>query len=231
MNVIQKLQKIYVDYLYKSYNLITCCYNFLLECWKFITKCWKFITKCWNFLVKCWKFILVCKDFIIECWKFFVYFWNSILYYWNSIPYFSKSSSILKEQQKNTEILYDIPEDFLCPITREIMEEPVVCEDGYTYDKAAIISISNSLSPITCKPINKNKLIPNRMLKQLIEKFIKMSSKKIILKEPLIKKQVQPNKINNINEKLLEPFIFICILVVVITCINQMFLSAHKKLF
>ena len=66
----------------------------------------------------------------------------------------------------------NIPDEFLCPITLEIMKEPVLCEDGYSYEKTAIMTIRNSLSPMTRQPIDKTKLIPNRALKNVIEKSI-----------------------------------------------------------
>ena len=31
-----------------------------------------------------------------------------------------------------------MPENFLCPITRELMRDPVVTDDGHTYDRSAI---------------------------------------------------------------------------------------------
>ncbi|CAG9320660.1 unnamed protein product [Blepharisma stoltei] len=31
----------------------------------------------------------------------------------------------------------NVPVDFLCPITKEIMEDPVVASDGYTYERIA----------------------------------------------------------------------------------------------
>lgn len=65
----------------------------------------------------------------------------------------------------------NIPDEFKCPITLEIMDDPVLCEDGYSYEKSAIIAIQNSLSPITRQPINKSKLIPNRALKNTISKY------------------------------------------------------------
>ena len=34
--------------------------------------------------------------------------------------------------------LTDIPHAFLCPITYEVMREPVVCADGHTYEEEAI---------------------------------------------------------------------------------------------
>ena len=65
-----------------------------------------------------------------------------------------------------------IPDEFICPITLEIMVDPVLCEDGYTYEKSAIMAIQNSLSPMTRQHINKTKLIPNRALKNAIDRFL-----------------------------------------------------------
>ncbi len=32
----------------------------------------------------------------------------------------------------------EIPSEWICPITSEIMEDPVICEDGFTYERSAI---------------------------------------------------------------------------------------------
>ena len=31
-----------------------------------------------------------------------------------------------------------IPEELICPITLEIMDDPVLCEDEFTYERSAI---------------------------------------------------------------------------------------------
>ena len=31
-----------------------------------------------------------------------------------------------------------VPQEYICVITQEIMEEPVMAEDGWTYEKSAI---------------------------------------------------------------------------------------------
>ena len=51
-----------------------------------------------------------------------------------------------------------IIESITCPITRDIMREPVVARDGQTYEKSAIIEwLSNhSNSPITNDPLSIN---------------------------------------------------------------------------
>ncbi len=66
-----------------------------------------------------------------------------------------------------------IPNEFICPISLEIMLDPVICEDGHTYDRESIGIILNDRSPITRQPINKNNLIPNRALRHLIESFLR----------------------------------------------------------
>lgn len=63
------------------------------------------------------------------------------------------------------------PTEFICPITLNIMDDPVICEDGYTYEREAILRLPNSISPMTRQTINKNNLIPNRGLKDAIERF------------------------------------------------------------
>ena len=64
-----------------------------------------------------------------------------------------------------------IPIEFLCVITKDIMVDPVICEDGFTYERSAILSIKNNISPMTRQVINKKNLILNRNLKDAIERF------------------------------------------------------------
>lgn len=68
-------------------------------------------------------------------------------------------------------IQVEIPNQFLCPITLDIMSDPVICSDGYTYERVSILALKNSLSPMTRQPIDKTILIPNIALRQLIEQY------------------------------------------------------------
>jgi len=70
----------------------------------------------------------------------------------------------------------EIPCEFICPVTFEIMEDPVICCDGYTYEKSVILNLPDSLSPLTRQQIDKNNLIPNRNLKDAIERYKKISN-------------------------------------------------------
>ena len=62
------------------------------------------------------------------------------------------------------------PQEFYCPITTEVMREPVLAADGRTYERDAIEQwlASNSTSPMTREPMESTKLLPNLALKTLI---------------------------------------------------------------
>ena len=57
-----------------------------------------------------------------------------------------------------------INEDYLCPITHEVMMDPVIDPDGYTYERAAIEAWirSHGTSPFTRAPLSLGRLVPNR---------------------------------------------------------------------
>ena len=49
-----------------------------------------------------------------------------------------------------------IPEEFLCPITQDVMKYPVLCSDGFVYEKAAIeewLMSRRKTSPMTNLPM------------------------------------------------------------------------------
>lgn len=65
------------------------------------------------------------------------------------------------------------PAEFYCPLTLDIMKEPVIAADGHSYEKVAIeewLRI-NSTSPQTNKLLSDKRLIPNHNLRKMIEDF------------------------------------------------------------
>ena len=62
-----------------------------------------------------------------------------------------------------------------CPITLDIMNEPVQGSDGQTYEKSAIIVALNynSKSPITGLPMDISSLITNYSIKGMISEYRK----------------------------------------------------------
>jgi len=73
-----------------------------------------------------------------------------------------------------------IPENFTCPISYEIMLDPVITSNGSTYDRKNISEwlIKHKTDPLTRVPIN-TVLTPNNLLKKIIREFLE--SKKIFL--------------------------------------------------
>ena len=63
------------------------------------------------------------------------------------------------------------PEVFLCPITRQIMRDPVMDRDGYSYERSAIEAWvrDHGTSPMTRSPLTLQELVPNRSLRNTIE--------------------------------------------------------------
>ena len=72
-----------------------------------------------------------------------------------------------------TTLTVDMPNDFICPIIHEIMENPVVTCDGYSYERIAItqwLTIRRT-NPVTNQPLVNINLIPNHSLRGAITDF------------------------------------------------------------
>ena len=67
----------------------------------------------------------------------------------------------------------DFPESFVCPITYDLMADPVVAPDGNSYERFAIEQWlqQHATSPISRQPMQSGQLIPNRSLKDAIEEW------------------------------------------------------------
>ncbi|XP_029461416.1 WD repeat, SAM and U-box domain-containing protein 1 isoform X5 [Rhinatrema bivittatum] len=73
-----------------------------------------------------------------------------------------------------------IPDEFLCPITRELMRDPVIASDGYSYERTAIenwISTKKRSSPMTNLPLQSLVLTPNRTLKMALDRWFETHKK------------------------------------------------------
>ncbi|XP_039983704.1 WD repeat, SAM and U-box domain-containing protein 1 isoform X1 [Xiphias gladius] len=78
------------------------------------------------------------------------------------------------EELKSDSMCSGIPDEFLCPITRELMKEPVIAADGYSYEREAIegwINTKNRSSPMTNLPLLTTLLTPNHTLKMAIGRW------------------------------------------------------------
>jgi len=90
------------------------------------------------------------------------------------------------------------PDSFCCPLTSDLMTDPVVDPEGNTYDRIAIVAWlkDHQTSPITRNPLQAKDLVSNRALKASIDLYFKAAIGKINdtavkdVKE-LVKKEVQ----------------------------------------
>jgi ankyrin repeat protein len=80
----------------------------------------------------------------------------------------------VKNQVETEQDTFIIPDDYLCPITREIMLNPVSTCDGQTYEKEAIEQWleNHNTSPLTNAVLANKTLIPNVLVKKLVNEFI-----------------------------------------------------------
>lgn len=66
------------------------------------------------------------------------------------------------------------PEDFRCPISLELMTDPVTVSTGQTYDRVSIqkwLKSGNLICPKTGGKLTSTELVPNTSLKKLIQQF------------------------------------------------------------
>jgi len=80
------------------------------------------------------------------------------------------NQNLISDENNETKI----PNEFLCPITQELMRDPVCAADGYTYERKAIEEwlTKKQTSPIMNLSINGTQLYSNKVLKMLINKYI-----------------------------------------------------------
>lgn len=81
------------------------------------------------------------------------------------------------------EIAVDVPHYFLCPISLQIMKDPVTLPSGATYDRASIekwlFSAANPTCPLTKLPLSAadpDLLTPNHTLRRLIQAWCTLNS-------------------------------------------------------
>ncbi|CAL8467465.1 g7003 [Coccomyxa elongata] len=67
-----------------------------------------------------------------------------------------------------------VPAEYICPITQEVMEEPVLAADGFSYERSAILQwlqLGHTTSPMTNQPLEHPGLTSNRALRAAIQQW------------------------------------------------------------
>lgn len=79
------------------------------------------------------------------------------------------------------------PSTFVCPILQELMQNPVLAADGFSYEREAIhkwFVLGRKTSPITNQPLECIQVFPNRGLKAAIQEYVEEQRK--CIKETLL---------------------------------------------
>ncbi|KAL9647985.1 hypothetical protein ABK040_016676 [Willaertia magna] len=89
-----------------------------------------------------------------------------------SLMMMNNNNQNLLEKEQN--IRQSLMQSLTCPITREVFRDPVTISDGNTYEREAIINWFkvSDISPLTREKLNKQIIIPNRMLQSIVREFI-----------------------------------------------------------
>ena len=84
-----------------------------------------------------------------------------------------EDATILSKRLKKT--LSDVSKHLICPITQELMADPVIAEDGNTYERAKVLEWmqNNSTSPLDpSHQLKSSRVIPNRAVKLQAEQLV-----------------------------------------------------------
>jgi len=82
--------------------------------------------------------------------------------------------------QKFSDADIEIPAEFLCPLTRSLLEDPVATLDGNIFERKAIeewFRSGNTSSPITDEILQTTEVIPMPLLKNAIKRFVERAEK------------------------------------------------------
>eukprot|EP01138_Halocafeteria_seosinensis_P003338 gb/GECG01003414.1/.p1 GENE.gb/GECG01003414.1/~~gb/GECG01003414.1/.p1 ORF type:complete len:344 (+),score=41.63 gb/GECG01003414.1/:1-1032(+) len=82
--------------------------------------------------------------------------------------------NIRKLRNIGVDIEKECPGSFICPLSRSVMVDPVVCADGYTYEKSEItrrLGVSEQ-SPKTKERMEHKNVVPNNVLLKDISDFV-----------------------------------------------------------
>ena len=68
----------------------------------------------------------------------------------------------------------ELPPEIFCPITTEIMVDPVVTADGHTYERSAIVKwlLKKATSPLTGEPLAHIQLTPSHAMRAMCRKHL-----------------------------------------------------------
>lgn len=96
----------------------------------------------------------------------------------------------------------EVPSYFRCPISMELMRDPVTVSTGVTYDRESIehwiFSCKKKTCPATMQPLENFDLIPNHMLRRLIKGWCVANSSKGVEQIPTPRPPINSDQVSKL---------------------------------
>eukprot|EP00249_Psilotum_nudum_P007980 c20954_g1_i2 orf=418-1725(+) len=93
---------------------------------------------------------------------------------------------------------FQIPRHFRCPISLELIRDPVTLSTGQTYDRSSIekwVASGNTTCPVTMQKLKDFTFIPNHTLRRLIQEWCVSNRSKGVQRIPTPKQPAEPQKV------------------------------------
>ncbi|KAH6558571.1 hypothetical protein KP509_1Z056500 [Ceratopteris richardii] len=97
------------------------------------------------------------------------------------------------------DLVLQLPPHFRCPISLDLMTDPVTLSSGHTYDRSSIerwIADGNTTCPVTMQKLDNVALIPNHTLRRLIQEWCAANASSTLPRIPTPK---QPADLHSIR--------------------------------
>lgn len=94
-----------------------------------------------------------------------------------------------------------IPLYFRCPISLELMQDPVILSTGQTYDRSSIekwVASGNTTCPVSMQKLEDFTLIPNHTLRRLIQEWCVANRSRGVQRIPTPKQPADPHRLRSL---------------------------------
>ncbi|MCO5558784.1 hypothetical protein L7F22_012371 [Adiantum nelumboides] len=94
-----------------------------------------------------------------------------------------------------------IPLYFRCPISLELMQDPVILSTGQTYDRSSIekwVASGNTTCPVSMQKLEDFSLIPNHTLRRLIQEWCVANRSRGVQRIPTPTQPADPNRLRSL---------------------------------
>eukprot|EP00250_Pteridium_aquilinum_P020785 c24946_g2_i1 orf=2-499(-) len=101
-----------------------------------------------------------------------------------------------------------IPLYFRCPISLELMQDPVILSTGQTYDRSSIqkwVASGNTTCPVSMQKLEDFTLIPNHTLRRLIQEWCVANRSRGVQRIPTPTQPADPNRLHSLLTEASSP--------------------------